>query len=442
MMHLSAPSTEHVYGRCEGSLCYFVRMREDSPFAPGFGVAPPFVAGRAELTHNTLARLRRGPSHEFHTIVLGARGTGKTIWIDSIADHVRTEMQSPVIEWNASDRDQPLRTAINEQAADVEHELASRMRRGLKRLEGGMTLKAAPIGVGAEATAKVTRTASSSEEGSVVHTLTRLGRIAATRQRIVLVCVDELQAGSHQDLTTLGSAIQTVASRKRLPVALLAAGLPSTQQVLHDMAVGQDRSPSAGFLERQDIMMIGNLDDDGTYDAFERPIQDGDWTIDPDALDAMVQRSNGYPFAVQLIGHETWNAAASPGHITITDVEAGVARAGTRMQQTVFIPRWRKMSPADRHYLTHAARLRDLNGMASTTAISTAMYGTATSAGKTRERLIDTHHVLEPGQRGTVQFTIPGMAQWILNQPDNTDADVDQHDTHDFGADNSLGRDR
>jgi len=400
-------------------------MREDSPFTPGFGNTPPVVAGRAELIHQTLSRIRRGPSHEFHTIILGARGTGKTTVINAVANHVRDEMQSPVLEWNASDRNQPLARAVSEQAPDIERELSSRLRRGMKRLEGGASLSAKPAGVGAEVSASFAGVSTPGEQGSVVYTLTRLGRIAASRQRTLLVRVDELQAGSDEDLTTLGATIQTVANEKGLPVSLLAAGLASTEQVLHGLAVRADRSPSAGFLERQDFDYIHNLDVDATYDALEGPILDGGWTIDAEALDTMVQRSSGYPFAVQLIGQESWRAAHKPGHIGLADVDVGVANSATRMVRRVYLPRWRKMSPTDRTYLRHAAALSDDTGAASTAQISSAMYGSSKSASRNRDRLIDRHDVLEAGVRGTVRFTIPGMARWIRSQPDDSINELD-----------------
>ena len=413
-------------------------MREDSPFAPGFGSPPPFLAGRTELTHDTLGRLRRGPSHEFHTIVLGPRGSGKTIWIDSIAELTRSELQSSVIDWNASDRDRPLRTAVAEQAGDVERELQSRIRRGLKRLEGGVGVRAAPAGIGGEARASLS-VQPPVGESSVVHTLTHLGRLAATRQRVVVLRVDELQAGSEEDLTTLGSAVQIVANSGGLPVALVAAGLPSTQQKLHDMAVGRNSSPSAGFLERQEIHEIGNLDQSATYDAFERPIEENGWTIDAAALDMLVERSNGYPYAIQLIGESTWRAAAAPGHIDVDDVERGFQESARRMERTVYRPRWRSMSNADRRYLQHAARLRNAGGVASTAAVSRAMYGNATSASRNRERLIDQHHVLEPSERGTVLFTIPGMAQWAMQQQIDTGSDDSNTSADQSAAPDDLG---
>ena len=60
-------------------------MLIDSPFNPGSGLSPPFLAGRSEeqmLLKNYLRRLQsnRGAPHD--VLVVGPRGNGKTVLLD------------------------------------------------------------------------------------------------------------------------------------------------------------------------------------------------------------------------------------------------------------------------------------------------------------------------------------------------------------------------
>lgn len=50
-----------------------------NPFNAGFGVDPPYLAGRDALVHRILADLRDGPGRaQYIKVVLGDRGVGKT----------------------------------------------------------------------------------------------------------------------------------------------------------------------------------------------------------------------------------------------------------------------------------------------------------------------------------------------------------------------------
>ena len=54
-----------------------VRWAVENPFNPGFGTAPPRLAGREVVVAEILERVQRGPGrHDFHTVIVGPRGVG------------------------------------------------------------------------------------------------------------------------------------------------------------------------------------------------------------------------------------------------------------------------------------------------------------------------------------------------------------------------------
>ena len=63
---------------------------EASPFTPGFGVAPEFLAGRDALLDSAVVGLRqRIGTHDTFPMLIGPRGYGKTVLLDRIGRDAR-----------------------------------------------------------------------------------------------------------------------------------------------------------------------------------------------------------------------------------------------------------------------------------------------------------------------------------------------------------------
>ena len=80
------------------------------------------------------------------------------------------------------------------------------------------------------------------------------------------------------------------------------------------------------------------------------------------------------------------------------------------------------MSPGDRQYQYVAAQLRDDRDTVATSAIAHALGRAPEHLTRNRDRLINHHHALRPGERGEVHFAIPGFADWILRYVDEVKA--------------------
>jgi hypothetical protein len=104
-------------------------ISSDNPFNAGYGVVPPHFVGREEQFHRILMELRRGPGRDdFHSIVTGPRGTGKTVLLALLRRHVEQEWEWPTIRW-AGGADWPLRQVLAEEAPRVERQLTGALRR-------------------------------------------------------------------------------------------------------------------------------------------------------------------------------------------------------------------------------------------------------------------------------------------------------------------------
>ncbi|MEE1159451.1 MAG: ATP-binding protein [Atopobiaceae bacterium] len=66
--------------------------RVRNPFTPTFGKVPPYLAGRDEVFSSMRDAFANGPGDpNLSTILIGARGTGKTALLSSIADEALEE---------------------------------------------------------------------------------------------------------------------------------------------------------------------------------------------------------------------------------------------------------------------------------------------------------------------------------------------------------------
>ena len=77
------------------------------------------------------------------------------------------------------------------------------------------------------------------------------------------------------------------------------------------------------------------------------------------------------------------------------------------------------MSSMDRQYVYIAARLRDNDDRVSPTAVARALNRAPEHLSRNRDRLINQHHVLQPVERGVMQFNVPGFADWVVARVDH-----------------------
>ena len=377
----------------------------ENPFNPGFGVAPPLLAGRQEMLHAILSGLGRGPGrHEFHSVIVGPRGTGKTVLLAEIERHVSLENRSLVVRWSGTES---LAQRIAEQQPMLDAQLSGATRRGLRRVEPEVSVRAAPIGIGVEA--RFAGRESRVLAHSVHSLLEQLARAAAKRHRTIVVLADELQAAALDDLRQLGVSIQDIANVQRLPLALVGAGLPNTQQTFQQSNVT--------FLERLKLSSIGLLGDADTRDAIEIPIVDAGRRISPAALDVLAAASGGYPYAIQLVGSYCWDAAGQEAEISVRHARIAERKTNDDLQHGVFVTSWQRVSPADRTYLVAAAHTRSADGESRTADIAERLGRVPSATTAMRDRLINRHGVLYSPARGVVRFTLPGFADWVVRQP-------------------------
>ena len=147
----------------------------------------------------------------------------------------------------------------------------------------------------------------------------------------LLITVDE----AHElDLDVGGTLLDLVQNARtaRLPVLLMLAGTPALQDHLNRMQVS--------FWDRCLLMPIDRLDPKAAGDALVKPLNDRGISFESDALERVLEQSNGYPYFIQVWGRaicwalleEARLEECRPSRISTAIVERAASRAETRVR--------------------------------------------------------------------------------------------------------------
>lgn len=325
-----------------------------NPFAPGAGSQPPELAGRDEIISDAdiaLQRILRG-KHDRSQILLGLRGTGKTVLLNKIEQlaenhgHLTAFIEAPednsLAELLYPRIHQALRKLSMIESAKAHAYSTMRALRGFASTFN--------ISVG-DVSISVDPEPGNADSGNLEYDLcdlfVQLGQTAQTAHKAWTLLIDEVQYLSELELSALIVAIHRV-SQKQLPIIFFGAGLPQIAALS-----GEAKS----YAERLfNYPNVGPLDDTAATAAIRQPIESEGETISDDALQLIIQRTQGYPYFLQEWGYQAWNTAPS-SPINIEDVEDASVAALKRLDDGFFRVRFDRLTPKEREYVFAMAQL-------------------------------------------------------------------------------------
>ena len=271
-------------------------------FRPGDGALPPALTGRVvqqRVLSRCLGDLVAGVAPPHNIVLLGPRGNGKTA----------------LLQW--------FRAACAERSVAVEaltpHRIASREALADVLTPRGGIARWLPRKVGVASLGSAEWRA----DGPVRHDLTR-ALIARCRKKPLAVLLDEAHTLPPDIGGDLLNASQQV--RADAPFLLVLAGTPGLPDRLSAM--------DASFWSRlgEGLLPVGRLDDAAAREALVRPLADHHVAFDVDALDAVVEHSQRYPYFIQLWGDELWQRRAADGAARIAAAGRGGRRSRGRTE--------------------------------------------------------------------------------------------------------------
>lgn len=396
---------------------------DQSPYTPGAGHIPRVLAGRDALLRDWQLVLNDivagGRVRAQDMILAGPRGVGKTVTVSAFAERARNQ-GFEVVNLQAVSGHAGLVEALLQRARTRLTDEAGPWQRARKAFErvGGVNLSVAGIGGGVSTHRP--DPAPGLDAGTLADALATLAEEVRKDAHSggLLVTVDELQVASAPDLALLAATLHRLnVDHPAAAVLFAGTGLPFTPDVLRKAGVTH---PDRLFVLESIPLTLEH--DDARYAVVEPARQVGIvWT--PEAADAVVEASNGYPAHLQLFAHATWTAAVGPDQITLADVEAALPQVASQLERRTLGPRWDRISDRQMEFL---AALALHGGRASTATIAKTLGRTQQDLSWLREELIEEGDIYAP-KRGQLAMAIPLFNRYVLShyersRPDATTA--------------------
>lgn len=372
-----------------------------NPFAPGAGTQPPELAGRDAIIHSAKVALQRvlQGRHDKSQILLGLRGTGKTVLLNKIEElaesfgHITSFIEAPEGRALATllypKIYQALRKLSTVESAKAAVHSATRALRGFASV---FKISIGDVSISVDPEKGVAD--SGNLEYDLIDLFVRIGEAAKAAGKAWTLLIDEVQYLTDKELAALIVAIHRV-NQKQLPVMFFGAGLPQIAALSGD---------AKSYAERLfDYPPVGALDVVSARAAIRQPIETEGESISDEALKLIVEKTEAYPYFLQEWGYQAWNIAEqSP--IQGDDVERASQAALRRLDDGFFKVRLDRLTPKEREYVFAMAQLG--KGPYRSADVAEKLGEAITALGPRRSKIISKGMIYSPAH-GDVDFTVP-----------------------------------
>ena len=358
----------------------------ENPFTPGFGQAPPVLAGRDDLLGLAATALASGPRHiAFTSLLLGPRGVGKTTLLAAIEGEARNagwHVAKTAALFNPREGAGPV-PHFREQCWDILDQVDPPRRARLT----GFSLPMA--GGGAQWEHQADR--EPSFQKLVDNTVDAVEREGSAG---VLLTLDEFHNLSGSEASEIATVLQHLTKIDQRPLAFLGVGLPHLEYTLLT-------NPGFTFFQRCNRIRIENISHHDAMSAIDIPLATQGKQISVPHLNRVAGATRGYGYAIQSIGHHLWDLSSTPpGSVSSAHVEQAVSRMEEDVARNVTMPIWARLSDNDKKFLcamtpdTGPSALRDIAQRLGRDRVHVSKY---------RRRLLDEGVVLD-ARRGYLSF--------------------------------------
>lgn len=364
-------------------------MPKDTIFSPSFGNRPTHLLGRQAILQDfSNALTMETGNRERSLVLLGQRGTGKTVLLWELADLARS--QGYVVANPTTVSDGMLERIVEKIQDDGERFTKNRQAR-----LSGANIGALGFAAGLQFTREI------EETKSFQFKLTQICRALTAQGHGVLILIDELQANS-PDIRQIVVAYQELIG-ERLNIALVMAGLPgAVSATLNDKVLT--------FLNRARKIPVGPISI-GEIDAFyTQAFQEMGIEVTPELRRKAAQVTEGSPYMMQLVGHYC-TLYARPGKKIDSEVlSQALQTAKEDFMNDVCNTTMASLSEKDAEFLHVMSQFDDPVKISD---VATRWEVSYDYAQKYRKRLIDAG-VIQAAGRGEIRFAVPYLRDFLL----------------------------
>lgn len=383
-----------------------------NPFAPGAGSQPPELAGRDDIVADANIALQRVllGKHARSQMMLGLRGTGKTVLLNTIENaaeevgYLTSAVEAP--------EDKALADLLFPKLQQVLRKLSLVEAAKAKTYEAMGALRsfasAFKVAIG-EVSIAVDPAPGVADSGNLEYDLSELfvaiGTAAKAAGRGWCLLIDEVQYLKQEELAALMVAMHRI-NQKQLPVIFFGAGLPQLAGLSGD---------AKSYAERLfTYPKVGPLDRRAAETAVREPIKDEGEDITHEALSQLVTITEGYPYFLQEWGFQAWNVAdASP--IDVADLGRATENALRRLDDGFFQVRFDRLTPKEREYVIAMAQLG--KGPYRSSEVAEQLRERPSTLGPRRAQIIAKGMIYSP-QYGDIDFTVPMFDDYLRRHSD------------------------
>lgn len=380
----------------------------DNPYTPNAGAKPPALVGRdaeMEAFEVLLDRLRRGHTEQ-SMLITGLRGVGKTVLLTSFEERARERNWTTVEAEITKSTEFGARMAHLVRRALLQIAPTARWKDRATRAASvlrSFQLTVAPDGsltAGLDVETAEGLADSGQLDEDLTDLLVALGEAARQHDSGVVFLIDEVQFLTLVELEALIAALHKTVQRQ-LPITLVGAGLPQLPRL-----AGEAKSYAERLFK---FPRIDQLSSGQAREALAEPASRLGVDYDEDALAAVVEYTEGYPYFLQEYGNVLWNQVwDSP--ITVGDVADTQAAVEAKLDGSFFRVRAERTTELELRYLRAMAELGPDPQQAKDVA---ALLGrTSEQMGPTRSRLIEKGLLYTPGH-GLAAFTVPQFDRFM-----------------------------
>lgn len=338
----------------------------NNPFTLTFGRKPYEYISRILQTDEILNDFEAEyPSNQVYMLT-GVRGSGKTVMMTTIANHLSQENDWIVVELN------PARNLLNGFASKLYEK--ENLRAAFVRAK--LDFSVLGIGVSIENASPVT---------DVEVAIERMLAVVRKMKKRVLITIDEVENGP--EIREFVSAFQ-IFMREEYPVFLLMTGLYENIDALQN-------SKNVTFLYRAPKIDMGPLDTGAVVNSYRNV-----FSIDIASAKKLAALTMGYPFAYQVLGYLCFanDCAAHPEQI--------LPEYDQRLSEYVYTKIWSEMSAKDKSVAKAMTKFSETEKIQKSAGMNKSEFSPY------RARLIRRGIAYAPG-RGQLQFKLPRFAEFI-----------------------------
>ncbi len=343
-------------------------MSKNNPFCLSFGREPDRFVERSDAQTNICDVIESDSPASNSFLVIGVRGSGKTVLMASIANKYRKDDDWVVISLN------PVRDLLQMLAAGLYEE------KSLQKafIEASLNLSKFGIGLNFKKVPPIS---------DIQIAISKMVGIAAEKGKRILITIDDITKSDN--IIAFASAYQDLISRK-YPVFLIMTGLYENVYLLQN-------DKRCSFLMRAEKLILKPLNIIGMTNQYAQT-----FACSQEEARRMALFTRGYSYAFQVLGYIMWDKDCS--------LEEAIPMFDERMSEYCYDKIWTDLSPAEKKIVAIVANTK--GGTVKARELIKQMDTKSNVYSVQRDRLIK-KGIIDGSEYGTVSLTLPRFEEYV-----------------------------